>query len=193
MTSVVLYLALLAAVSAERVAELALSRRNARRAFARGGVEVGTRHFRVMTVVHVAFLAACAIEVVLARRPWPGALGLVALALVLAAQGLRWWAIGSLGDRWNVRVIVVPGLAPITRGPYRFARHPNYLAVIVEIAALPLVHGAWATAIAFSAANACLLFVRIRAEERALGDGWSRAFAARPRFLPLGDASEIER
>ncbi len=190
--SVVLYLALLAAVSIERIAELALSRRNAGRAFARGGFEVGTRHFRVMTGVHVAFLVSCALEVVIARRPWPGAAGVVALAAVVAAQGLRWWAIATLGDRWNVRIVVVPGLPPITSGPYRFARHPNYLAVIVEIAALPLVHGAFATAIAFSAANALLLTVRIREEERALGDGWSRAFAGKPRFLPTRPV-EVER
>jgi len=82
---------------------------------------------------------------------------------------LRYWAIASLGDRWNVRVIVVPGEALVVSGPYRYVRHPNYLAVAVEIATLPLIHGAYLTAIAFSAMNAALLRVRIRTEEAALG------------------------
>jgi len=85
--------------------------------------------------------------------------------VALVAQALRYWAIASLGDRWNTRIIVVPGLEPVTRGPYRFLRHPNYVAVVLELAAVPLIHGAWVTAAVFTLGNALLLLVRIRADE----------------------------
>jgi methyltransferase len=181
------YIALLALVGAERIAELLLSRRNARLAFARGGVETGAAHFRFLALLHALFLPACALEAT--RRDFPGAIGWAALALVLCAQALRWWAIASLGESWNVRVIVVPGAPPRRSGPYRWVRHPNYIAVIVELLCIPLVHGAWISAIVFSALNALVLRVRIRDEERALGDRWQREFAQVPRFIPHGGAS----
>jgi methyltransferase len=178
------FLALLLLTAGERVAELLLSRRNARRAFARGGVEVGQRHYRFMVVFHTLFLVACLVEGAL--RPFPGTLGFLALAGALAAQALRWWAIGTLGDRWNVRVIVVPDALPVVGGPYRFVRHPNYVAVALELACLPLVHGAWLTALVFTLGNALLMIVRIRVEEQALGRRWADAFAQKPRFVPGG-------
>ncbi len=90
---------------------------------------------------------------------------------MLASQGLRWWCITSLGHRWNTRVVVVPGLPLVTRGPYRWFRHPNYVAVVVEGLALPLVHTAWVTALAFTVLNAVLLLrYRIPSEERALAE-----------------------
>lgn len=180
------YLVFLALVAAERLVELVVSTRNAAWARQRGGVEEGRAHFRVMALLHTGFLAACAVEVVVAHRPFVPALGWPLLALALAAQGLRWWAIATLGRAWNVRVIVVPGAALVTRGPYTWLRHPNYVAVVVEGVAIPLVHSAWLTAAVFSLANAALLVVRIRCEERALAchaAGWS-GLAARPRFVP---------
>ena len=108
----------------------------------------------------------------------------------MLAQALRYWAITTLGPRWNTRVIVLPGSAPVTGGPYRFVRHPNYVAVVAELFFLPLVHGAWWTALFFSLANAWLLTVRIRVEERALGDLWQRHFAEAPRFVPGGARGE---
>ncbi len=180
------YLVFLGLFGAERVAELLLSRRNARIAFSRGAVEAGAAHFRVMALVHALFLPACAAEVLLLHRPFPGAPGFACAAAALAAQGLRWWAIASLGWRWNVRVIAVPGEAPVRSGPYRFLRHPNYLAVAVEMLCVPLAHGAFATAALFSMANALLLRVRIRVEERALGPRWEQAFSRVPRFIPHG-------
>ena len=185
-TSVLLYLGLLALVALERLLELVISARNARLARTRGGVETGQGHYPVMAVFHGAFLISCALEVVLLRRPFPGAVGWVALGVVVAAQALRYWAIATLGWRWNTRIVVVPGTVPITGGPYRFVRHPNYVAVIAEMLALPLVHGAWLTALVFSVGNAWLLRVRIRAEENALGEPWRHAFAGRPRFVPGG-------
>lgn len=168
----------------ERLVELWLSRRNAARAFARGGVEAGQRHYAVMVAFHTLFLFACVAEVLLLERPFPGAWGWGALGAAVAAQGLRYWAIATLGERWNSRIIVVPGLEPVTGGPYRFLRHPNYVAVVLELLAVPLIHGAWLTAAVFTVGNAALLFVRIRAEEAALGEAYARAFARRPRFVP---------
>lgn len=178
------YLGALGLLGVERLYELFLSRRNAERVLARGGVEVGHAHFRVMAVVHTLFLFSCGVEVVLLERAFPGALGFGAIAAAIAAQALRYWAIRTLGESWNVRILVVPNAPPVTHGPYRFLRHPNYLAVIVEMIAVPIAHGAWITALLFSIANAALLVVRIRAEERALGEQWSSAFARRPRLLP---------
>ncbi|WNG40456.1 hypothetical protein F0U61_47315 [Archangium violaceum] len=178
------YLAFLGLLAAERLVELVISQRNAARAFARGGVETGQRHYRVMVVLHSLFLVACVAEVVALRRPFPGGIGFAALGVALVAQALRYWSIVSLGELWNTRIIVVPGLSPVTRGPYRYLRHPNYVAVVLELAAVPLIHGAWVTAVVFSLANAGLLLVRIRAEEAALGAAYADAFANRPRFIP---------
>ena len=185
-TSVRLYLGLLALVALERGVELVLSSRNGRLARTRGAVETGQGHYPVMSVFHGVFLVACGLEVVLLDRPFPGVVGWIAFAVVLAAQALRYWAVATLGWRWNTRIVVVPGAAPVTGGPYRFVRHPNYVAIIAEMLALPLVHGAWLTALVVSLGNAWLLRVRIRAEERALGEPWEHAFAGRPRFVPGG-------
>lgn len=163
------YAALLAGTAAERVVELVVSTRNARWAFARGGVEAGRGHFPPMVALHTGLLVACAVEPVVAGRPFLLGLSLPAALAALACQGLRWWCIGSLGRRWNTRIVVVPGLPLVRRGPYRFLPHPNYLVVAAEGVVLPLAGTAWVTAIAFTALNAVLLLgFRIPAEERAL-------------------------
>jgi methyltransferase len=159
---------LIVAVVLERLAELVVSKRNAAWSFARGGVESGQRHYLVMVVLHTGFLVGALVEVWLRRPAFVPALGWTMLALVLAAQALRWWCISTLGHQWNTRVIVVPGLARVTGGPYRFLSHPNYVAVVIEGFALPLVHSAWITALVFTLCNAVLLWVRIRVEDRAL-------------------------
>ncbi len=183
-TSLALYLGFLGLVGLERLVELVLSRRNARRARAAGALETGRGHYPVMVAFHSLFLICCAAEAILVPRTFPGRLGWLALGVALAAQGLRYWAVASLGVRWNTRVLVWPGLPPVTSGPYRFLRHPNYLAVVLEMASVPLVYGAWVTALVFSLANALLLRVRIRSEEQALGPAWAEAFVSRPRLLP---------
>ncbi|MEU9634231.1 isoprenylcysteine carboxyl methyltransferase family protein [Streptomyces tendae] len=162
------YALLVLAVAAERVAELVVARRNAAWTLARAGVEHGRGHYPVMVALHTGLLACCLLEPLLADRPFLPALGWPMLALALLAQALRWWCIATLGPYWNTRVIVVPGARLIGAGPYRFLRHPNYVAVVVEVAALPLVHSAWLTAAAFTAANAMLLTVRLRCENTAL-------------------------
>lgn len=177
------YLPLLAA---ERLAELSLSRRNTRRARAAGAVEAGRGHLAPMVLFHAAFLVGCAVEPLVAPRRWPLAASLAFLSVALLAQGLRWWAVATLGERWAIRILVWPGAAPVTGGPYRFLRHPNYLAVVAELAAVPLIGGAVYTALAAAALDLALLSVRIPQEERALGDAWAHAFAGRRRFLPGG-------
>lgn len=163
------FTALVVAVGVERLAELVVSKRNAAWSLARGGYEVGRGHYPVMVVLHTGFLIAAVAEVWLLDRQfywW----GWIALAVVLLAQGLRWWCIATLGHQWNTRVIVVPGAGRVSRGPYRFLSHPNYVAVAAEGVALPLVHDAWLTALGFTVLNAALMVVRIRSENRALAE-----------------------
>ena len=186
-TSQLLYLLFLALVIAERLVELRLSRRNADLALSKGGVEYGQGHFRAMTLLHSLFLAGCAVEVLFTAAPFSPLPGLIMFTLVLLAQGLRYWAIATLGQRWNVRIIVLPGEPAVGDGPYRWMRHPNYLAVILEGVAIPMLHGAWITALVFSLLNAALLTVRIRCEEKALAEhcDYKNRLGARRRFLPV--------
>lgn len=162
------YLLLVGLVAAERLAELVLSRRNLAWSLARGGSEHGRGHYPFMVVLHSALLVGAVVEVAVAHRPFLPGLGWPMLALVVASQTLRWWCIGTLGRRWNTRVVVVPGLPLVHRGPYRVLAHPNYVAVVLEGAALPLVHTAWVTALVFTLLNLPLLAVRVRAEEAAM-------------------------
>lgn len=159
---------LIGLVVLERLAELAVARRNLAWARSRGGVEYGRRHYPWIVVAHVALLVAAPAEVWLLGRPFLPWLGWPMLAVVVLAQVLRWWCVGTLGRQWNTRVVVVPGMPLVHRGPYRWLRHPNYVAVVAEGLALPLVHSAWLTAPAFAAANAVLLTVRVRVEDAAL-------------------------
>ncbi|MFT7839815.1 isoprenylcysteine carboxyl methyltransferase family protein [Saccharothrix sp. BKS2] len=166
--SQVWYAVLVGLVAVERLGELVVAKRNLAWSLARGGRETGFGHYPFMVVLHTGLLAGCLAEVWVADRPFTALLGWPMLALVIAAQALRWWCIRVLGRQWNTRIVVVPGLPLVTGGPYRLFRHPNYVAVVVEGFALPLVHGAWLTAAVFTAVNAGLLTVRIRAEDRAL-------------------------
>jgi methyltransferase len=162
------YTLLIAAIAVERIAELVVSKRNLAWSEARGGSEFGAGHYPAMVVLHVGLLAGCLAEPLLAHRPFIPALGWPMLVITLAAQGLRWWCITTLGHQWNTRVVVIPGAVRVTGGPYRVIPHPNYVAVIVEGIALPLVHTAWLTAVIFTLLNAALLSARIRVENSAL-------------------------
>ena len=155
---------ILALVTLQRLGELWLSARNTRRLLARGAHEVGASHYPLIVAVHAAWLAAL----------WwlaPGRLidGMW-LAFFVVLQMLRVWVIASLGGRWTTRIIVLPNQQLCDQGPYRFFRHPNYLVVVGEIAALPMVFGLWQLALVFSLFNAIVLFIRIRAEEGVLND-----------------------
>jgi len=161
-------LLMVAAVAAQRLAELVLAARNRRWLLARGAREYGAGHYHLFVSLHTCWLAGWLIEGLLRGSilgvTWPLWLG-----LFLAAQGLRYWCIISLGRCWNTRILVLPGAPRVCAGPYRFLRHPNYLAVTVELACGPLIFGAWVTALAAGLASAWLLLaVRIPAEEEAL-------------------------
>ena len=162
------YAGLVVLVAAARIVELKISADHVRRARARGGIEAGAGHYPMMVALHAGFLAACPIEAWLLDRRWIPALGFPMLGLLGGAFAVRCWAIATLGDRWSTRVICVPGDRLVASGPYRWMRHPNYVAVAVEFVALPLVHTAWLTAIVFSALNAIVLRTRIRIEHDAL-------------------------
>jgi methyltransferase len=162
------YWVLLCVIACERVAELVLSARHAKDLLARGGAEYGFGHFPVMIVLHIGLIAGCVLEPLLGHRTFIPALGWTMLAVTVAANALRWWCIATLGQRWTARVIVLPGTPLVRSGPYRWFPHPNYVAVIIEGAALPLTGSAWITACAFTLLNAVLLTVRIRCETGAL-------------------------
>jgi len=167
-TSQAWFTVLVLAVAGERMIELVVVRRNLVWSLQRGGVEYGRRHYPIIVALHTGLLVGCLIEVWW-RRPgfYPG-LGIPMIILVVLSEMLRWWCIRTLGPRWNTRVIVISGLEPIRTGPYRVLPHPNYVAVVVEGIALPLVHTAWLTAIGFTVCNAIMLTIRIRVENRAL-------------------------
>ena len=160
-------LGVIAAVIAARLGELFLARRKARWLIKQGAYEVGHRHYPVIVALHALFFLSLLLEVTLtgAFREgvwWPAA------TIFLAAQIVRIWVILTLGARWNTRIFVLPGAPLVTRGPYRYIRHPNYAVVIVELAALPLIFHAYFTAIVFTIANLLVLRHRVNVEEQAL-------------------------
>jgi methyltransferase len=154
---------ILALVTLERLGELWLSNRNSKRLLAQGGHEVATGHYPLIVGLHVLWLA-----VLWWLAPGQSIDGFW-LGLYVLLQVARFWTIEALGPRWTTRIIVLPDSPLVTRGPYRFIDHPNYLVVAGEIAVLPLVFGLWQVALIFSVLNAAVLWVRIREENRALG------------------------
>ncbi len=153
---------ILAFVTLQRLGELVIAKRNTAALMARGAVEHAPGHYPAIVVMHAAWLVGLWVLAHDAAVSWP----LIAVFVIL--QGARVWTIATLGERWTTRIIVLPGAAPIRTGPYRFLAHPNYWIVIAEIAVLPLAFGLPLYALIFSIANALLLTIRIRAENRAL-------------------------
>jgi methyltransferase len=168
MTSLTAFTVLVILVGLERLAELVVSKRNAAWSFERGGVESGFSHYPAMVVLHTGLLVGALVEAYVREPDVPATLAWSMLVVVVLTQALRWWCIKTLGRQWNTRVIVVPGMAPVRRGPYALMSHPNYVAVVVEGIALPLVHACWITAVVFTVLNAALLTVRVRVENAAL-------------------------
>lgn len=154
--------ALLAFLTAQRIAELWWVRQNERRLFAAGGVEYGRAHLPLMVLLHAAWIVG--MWVLAYDRP----VNLFFLTLVVLLQIARFWVLISLGRRWTIRIIVVPGERLVARGPYRFLRHPNYAVVTGEIAAVPLAVGLPVYALVFSILNAAVLAIRVPAEDAAL-------------------------
>ena len=186
MLSVWIFVGVVLLVALQRLAELRLSRRHEERLVRRGATEHAPAQVRAMQVLHGSWFISMLLEVVLWQpplRPW---LSVLAGLMFCVGQALRISAMRALGERWTVRVFTLPGARPVTTGVYRHLRHPNYLGVVLEIAALPLVHSAWRTALVFSAANAAIVGLRIRAEERALSatSAYREALSSRPRLWP---------
>ena len=152
----------------ERICELVVARRNAAWSFSKGGVEFGQSHYPWMVSMHVSFLICCVLEPIVFHRPFVFEVAGPLLVVAVLCQLLRWWVIVTLGRRWNTRVIVVPGLERVTTGPFRFFSHPNYLAVVIETAVLPMIHTSWCTAVVFSILNAFVLWGRVHCENSAL-------------------------
>ncbi|MCP2257328.1 alkylresorcinol O-methyltransferase [Streptoalloteichus tenebrarius] len=171
--STLVYLGLVLLVTAERWDELKRSRRQLDWARSRGGVEFGVRHYPAVLLLHGGLLVGCLVEPWAAQRPFLPALAWPMAALTVAAQALRRWCITALGPRWTARIVVLPGVPLVTSGPYRWFRHPHYLAVLVEGVALPMTHSAWLTASLFSALYLLTLAVRIRTEQEA--HAWATA------------------
>lgn len=170
-----MYFVVIALVVGERIVELVVSERHSRAMLREGALEHGRDHYPFMVALHTAFLVGCLAEPLVLERPFIPALAVPMTIIAISAQALRWWAIRSLGTRWSTRVIVPFFGERVVRGPYRFFPHPNYVAVVAEGIALPLIHTAWLTALVFTVLNALLLTIRIRVEERAMDVEEARA------------------
>lgn len=188
MTPLYWYLLLVLVIAAQRIWELGRSKRNTQALMERGAIEIGAQHYPVMAALHTTWLFACVAEAFSQNTAPPLSMVLGAMALLVMGQSLRLIAMATLGERWTTRIIVLPRTDVVSTGIFRHIRHPNYLGVILEIAALPLVFGGWKTALGFSIANGLLLWVRIRAEEAALSDegDYRLRFDGRNRFIPTG-------
>jgi methyltransferase len=185
--SLAAFTALVLAVGVIRVLELRVSQRRREVLAAQGARPVDEPHFRAMVLLHTGILVGAVAEAWSTRRPVPPSLATTALALVVAANALRWWVIATLGPHWNVRIMQSTGLGVVTGGPFRWIRHPNYVAVYVELLALPLVHAAYVTALAGAVAHLWVLSHRIRAEEAVLlaDPSYRNSMGHKPRFIPL--------
>lgn len=180
------YLGLLLLVGVGRLLEMRLSRRHQRQLQELGFPRERERGFVFMVTLHTGVLVAAAVEVLWAQRPLISALAVPALVAFVLANVLRWWVIRTMAAHWNVNVVNSLALGVVTDGPYRFVRHPNYVAVFVELLALPLVHTAWVTALAGTALHAFVLRRRLALEESVLdADASYRAqMGSKPRFVP---------
>lgn len=184
--SVAAFIALLALVGLLRGVELAISRVHQRTLGERGARLAEDPHFAWMVTLHAAILIGAGLEVLLLARPFVPVLAMIAGAVFLFANLLRWWVIYTLGTHWNVRVMDSASLGVVTTGPFRMIRHPNYVAVFLELLALPLIHTAWITALAGSAAHLWVLSKRLAVEEAVLARhaNYRALMLDKPRFVP---------
>lgn len=199
-TTQIIFLVIVALMIVQRLLELRHSNKNEAIMLAAGGREHSPAHFQFMKAVHTLWFVAMLAEVLLfapargffVTQSWHWWLAGGALIATLLGQTLRYAAIRTLGTRWSVRIMTVPDSPAVSGGVYRFIRHPNYLGVILEIAAVPLLHGAFLTSIGFTLLNALVLWIRIRAEEQALRDEneYAQRLGDRARFVALTASRE---
>ena len=184
--STIVYTLLLAAVGLGRLVEMGVSRRRQRALAARGAAKVAEPYFRWMVLLHGGVLAGAALEVWLLARLFILALAIPMILLFALSNILRWWVIRTLAGHWNVQVIDSTALGVVASGPYRWVRHPNYLAVFAELLALPLIHSAWLTALLGGLAHLWVLRQRIAVEEAVLlaDPAYRAAMGQKPRFIP---------
>ncbi len=180
------YLALLGLVGIGRLVELGISRRNQRQLEKQGVRKVAEPHFRWMVLLHGGVLIAAAVEVVVLHRPLIPALAIPMAVLFVLANLLRWWVIRTLAGHWNVQVMASSNVGVVTSGPYKWVRHPNYAAVMIELFALPMIHTAWITALVGTIANLKVLQRRLAVEDGVLmaNSVYRANMGSKPRFLP---------
>ena len=180
------YLSLLVLVGIGRLAELGISRRNQRRLEKQGVRKIPEPHFRWMVILHGGVLVCAGAEVLFLHRPLIPALAIPMLALFVLSNALRWWVIGTLAGHWNVEVMESARVGVVSSGPYRWVRHPNYVAVVIEIFSLPMIHTAWITAIAGTLGDLEILRRRINVEDNILmsNPAYRLTMGGKPRFFP---------
>lgn len=170
----------------QRFLELSIAKKHEKWILANGGKEIGREHYPLMVLLHTGFFLSFLIESFVNGYPlsslWP-----VLFIFLILTQLLRYWSIQSLGPFWNTRIMVLPGAVPVVKGPYKYFRHPNYLAVILEFVLIPLLFNAFYTCILFSILNAILLKLRISLEEKTLTETneYEEIMSGKSRFLPL--------
>jgi methyltransferase len=180
------YLSLLVLVGIGRLAELGISRRNQRQLEKQGVLKIPEPHFRWMVLLHGGVLVCAGAEVLILHRPLIPALALPMAVLFVLANLLRWWVIRTLAGHWNVEVMESSRVGVVSSGPYRWVRHPNYVAVVIEIFSLPMIHTAWITAILGTLGDLEILRRRIKVEDGFLmsNPAYRQAMGGKPRFLP---------
>ncbi len=168
MSGQVAFTIVLVLVAIERIIELIISKRNLKWSFSQGGIEFGRSHYKYMVVIHVGLLLGSLVEVWIVHPKLNPIVSWAMFALAISSQVLRWWCISTLGRRWNTLVVIIPGMPAIHDGPYKWLKHPNYVAVVVEGLALPMIGYAWRTALIFSFLNIFVLTARLKSENAAL-------------------------
>jgi methyltransferase len=181
-----IYPAFVAFILLESLVEAAISRKNSSALIAKGAIDVAPYLLPLMVLLYVFQFAGSVFEYYRATREVSFAWLIIFGSIVLAAKALKFWAISSLGSFWTMKVLIVPGSQAVTAGPYRWIRHPNYIAVVTESLALPLMGKAYVTTICVAMVFSCLLFLRIRAEEQSLIQytDYSKTMATKRRFIP---------
>ncbi|WP_462411978.1 isoprenylcysteine carboxyl methyltransferase family protein [Neobacillus sp. Marseille-QA0830] len=169
----------------QRFSELCLAKSNERWMKQQGAVEFGSNHYRYLVTMHGLFFVILGLEKLLSNRGlstvWPGL-----VFLLILIEGLRIWAIAALGRLWNTKIIIIPKINVIKKGPYRYIKHPNYLVVFLEFIVVPLLFNCYFTAFLFTILNGIMLTVRIAEEEKALSmlTMYKHAFKGYHRFIP---------